>query len=289
MTIVRFMTFRFASQNGRAQLVVGSDNRLVDLAEASQGRFTSEPIDAFRRWNEVREFAATVPDDAGRPCDVNLLDAPSPWPTQVFGIGLNYRSHAEESGLPIPSVPLTFTKYSSSIAHGNADIPVVGSMVDWEVELVVVVADGGRDISVEDAWNHIAGIAVGQDISDRALQFASQPPQFSLGKSRRNYSPFGPWLIDAASVPNRDALEMSCILNGETVQETNTNDLIFGVADIVSYLSSIVQLLPGDVIFTGTPGGVGVSRKPQVFLKPGDVLVSTIGGIGTTTNTCVGP
>ena len=281
------MTFRFASKNGRAHLVVGPDNRLVDLAEASQGKFTSEPIDAFRHWNEVREFASTVAPDAGATCDVNELDAPSPWPTQVFGIGLNYRSHAEESGLPIPNAPLTFTKFSSSVAHGNADIPVAGTMVDWEVELVVVISDGGRNISRDDAWNHVAGIAVGQDISDRALQFASQPPQFSLGKSRQNYSPFGPWLIDARSVANRDELHMTCTLNGETVQDTNTNDLIFNVSDIVSYLSEIVQLLPGDVIFTGTPGGVGVSRKPQIFLKPGDVLVSTIDGIGTTTNRCV--
>ena len=281
------MTFRFASKNGRAHLVVGPDNRLVDLAEASGGTFSSEPIDAFRRWNEVRAFAATVSPDAGTPADVDSLDAPSPWPTQVFGIGLNYRSHAEESGLPIPTAPLTFTKYSSSIAHGNADIPVVGGAIDWEVELVVVISDGGRDIAASDAWNHVAGIAVGQDISDRALQFASQPPQFSLGKSRKNYSPFGPWLIDAAAVADRDALHMTCTLNGETMQDTVTNDLIFGVSDIVSYLSGIVQLLPGDVIFTGTPGGVGVSRKPQVFLKPGDVLVSTIDGIGTTTNRCI--
>lgn len=282
------MTFRFACKNGRAQLVTGPDNRLVDLAEASNGAFTSEPIDAFRRWNEVREFAAGL-GDAGTPCNVDELDAPSPWPTQVFGIGLNYRTHAEESGMEIPSTPLTFTKFTSSIAHGNADVPVFGSMVDWEVELVVVVSTGGRDIAKADAWDHIAGVAVGQDISDRALQFASKPPQFNLGKSRKNYSPVGPWLVDARGLADRDALHMTCTLNGETVQDTSTDDLIFGVSDIVSYLSGIVQLLPGDVIFTGTPGGVGVSRKPQVFLKPGDVLVSTIDGVGTTTNRCVRP
>lgn len=282
-----FMTLRFASRNGRAHLVVGPENRLVDLETASNGNFSSEPIDAFRRWKELRAFAATIPDDSGDICDVNNLDAPSPWPTQVFGIGLNYRSHAEESGLPIPTSPLTFTKYSSSVAHGNVDIPLVGSSIDWEVELVVVIADGGRNIPHDTAWDHVAGIAVGQDISDRALQFASQPPQFSLGKSRKNYSPFGPWLVDAADVPNRDALHMTCTLNGETVQDTSTDDLIFSVSDIIAYLSGIVQLLPGDVIFTGTPGGVGVSRKPAVFLTSGDVLVSTIDGIGTTTNRCI--
>jgi 2-keto-4-pentenoate hydratase/2-oxohepta-3-ene-1,7-dioic acid hydratase in catechol pathway len=223
----------------------------------------------------------------GEPCNVNELDAPSPWPLQVFGIGLNYRSHAEESGMDIPKAPMTFTKFTSSISGPNADIPVVGATVDWEVELVAVIGTGGRDIKKSDAWAHVAGICVGQDISDRALQFVSQPAQFNLGKSRKGYSPFGPWLIDAVDVPNRDALHMTCTLNGEEIQNTITDDLIFDVGDIIEYLSSIVELLPGDVIFTGTPGGVGVSRKPPVFLKAGDVLVSTIDGIGTTTNHCI--
>ena len=280
------MTFRFASKNGRAQLVVGPDNTLVDLAEASGGKFTSEPIDAFRRWDEVRDFAATV-TSSGSPANPDELDAPSPWPLQVFGIGLNYRSHAEESGMEIPKAPLTFTKFSSSVAGPNADVPVVGGAIDWEVELVVVVGKGGRDIKKADAWDHIAGVCVGQDISDRRLQFATVPPHFNLGKSRRNYSPFGPWLVDARDVANRDALHMTCTVNGELVQDAVTDDLIFDVPELVEYLSSIVQLLPGDVIYTGTPGGVGASRKPPVFLKAGDVIVSTIDGIGTTTNTCV--
>ena len=279
------MTFRFACKNGRAQ-VVAADGTLVDLAEASAGRFSAEPIDAFRRWNEVRDFAAGV-SGGGAALVQSELDAPSPWPLQVFGIGLNYRSHAEESGMPIPTKPLTFTKFSSSIAGPNAEIPIPSPTVDWEAELVVVVAEGGRDIPREKAWDAIAGIAVGQDISDRALQMATQPPQFNLGKSRKNFSPFGPWLVDARDVANRDAMQMRCTLNGEEVQETVTDDLIFSVPDIVAYLSGIVQLLPGDVIFTGTPAGVGGSRKPPVFLKPGDVLETTIEGIGTTVNHCV--
>ena len=280
------MTFRFACKNGRSHLVVGEADALVDLAEASGGRFSPEPIEAFRRWNEVREFAAGI-TSGGQPCDQSTLDAPSPWPLQVFGIGLNYRTHAEESGMPIPGQPLTFTKFSSSIAGPNADVPIVGGLVDWEVELVVVIAEGGRDISTADAWNRVAGIAVGQDISDRALQMASTPPQFSLGKSRRNYSPFGPWLVDARDVANRDSLTMSCTVNDTKVQDTRTDDLIFSVSEIVSYLSGIVQLLPGDVIFTGTPGGVGASMKPPVFLKPGDVITSTLEGVGTIVNRCI--
>lgn len=280
------MAFRFASKNGRSHLVVGDDNRLIDLAEASGGTFSPDPIDAFRRWDEVRDFAATV-TSGGASCAQGELDAPSPWPLQVFGIGLNYRSHAEESGLPIPTQPLTFTKFSSSIAGPDADIPIPSPTVDWEAELVVVVGAGGRDIPREKAWDAIAGIAVGQDISDRALQLATQPPQFNLGKSRRNFSPFGPWLVDARDVANRDAMHLRCTLNGEQVQATVTDDLIFSVPDIVTYLSGIVQLLPGDVIFTGTPAGVGGSRKPPVFLKPGDVLETTLEGIGTTINRCV--
>jgi len=280
------MALRFASKNGRAHLVVGDDNRLVDLAEVSGGRFSPDPIDAFRRWNEVRDFAATV-TTGGAPCAQADLDAPSPWPLQVFGIGLNYRSHAEESDMAIPTQPLTFTKFSSSIAGPDADIPIPTPTCDWEAELVVVIAGGGRDIPKEKAWDAVAGIAVGQDISDRALQFATQPPQFNLGKSRRNFSPFGPWLVDARDVANRDAMPLSCTLNGEQVQSTVTDDLIFSVGDIVAYLSGIVQLLPGDVIFTGTPAGVGGSRNPPVFLKPGDVLETTLEGIGTTVNRCI--
>jgi 2-keto-4-pentenoate hydratase/2-oxohepta-3-ene-1,7-dioic acid hydratase in catechol pathway len=128
---------------------------------------------------------------------------------------------------------------------------------------------------------------VGQDFSDRALQYASQPPQFSLGKSRRNFSPFGPWLVDARDVENRDALSMSCSINGEEVQQTLTSDLIFSVPEIITYLSGICQLLPGDVIFTGTPAGVGVSRDPKRFLSPGDVVVSTLEHVGSTVNRCV--
>ena len=280
------MSFKFACKNGRSQLVVGPNNNVVDLERASGGRFSSDPIDAFRRWNEVRDFAATC-TDAGEACTVDDLNAPSPWPLQVFGIGLNYRKHAEETGAEIPKSPLTFTKFSSSIGDPNADVPIVGGAVDWEVELVVVIAGGGRDISEADAWNHVAGVCIGQDISDRALQMATKPPQFNLGKSRQNYSPFGPWLVDAKDLANRDRLEVVCTLNGNEVQREFTDDLIFSVPQIISYLSGIVQLLPGDVIYTGTPGGVGAARKPPVFLKPGDVLESHLTGLSHTVNRCV--
>lgn len=280
------MTLKLACKDGRAQLVVGPDNNIVDLERASGGKFTSEPIDAFRRWAEVREFAAAC-TDAGVPCSADELNAPSPWPSQVFGIGLNYRKHAEESGAPIPTSPLTFTKFPSSVGNPNADVPIVGGAVDWEVELVVVISTGGRDIAEPDAWDHVAGVCIGQDISDRKLQMATQPPQFNLGKSRQNYSPFGPWVVDAKDMAGRDSLEISCTVNGTEMQRERTDDLIFNVPQQIAYLSSIVQLLPGDVIFTGTPGGVGMARKPAVFLKSGDVIESVLTGHSRIVNRCV--
>ena len=280
------MTLKFACKDGRAQLVVGPQNNIVDLERASGGKFTSEPIDAFRRWAEVREFAAKC-TDPGVACSTDDLNAPSPWPSQVFGIGLNYRKHAEESGAQIPTSPLTFTKFPSSVGNPNADVPIVGGAVDWEVELVVVISTGGRDIPEDKAWDHIAGVCIGQDISDRKLQMATMPPQFNLGKSRKNYSPFGPWLTDAKDLADRDALEISCTVNGTEMQREKTDDLIFSVPQQIAYLSSIVQLLPGDVIFTGTPGGVGMARKPAVFLKAGDVIESTLTGLAHTVNRCV--
>lgn len=281
------MTLRFANIRDRSALISADGTHSADLASVSAGRFDPNPMAAFERWGELREFAATLSDDAfSTPLDPLALGAPAPRPLQVFGIGLNYRTHAEESGMPIPASPLTFTKYTSSIAGPNDDITLGGTSVDWEVELVAVIGSGGRDIPEARAWDAVAGLAVGQDISDRALQFATQPPQFSLGKSRRGFSPFGPWLVDARDLADRDRLHMSMTLNGETVQDTLTDDLIFSVPAIISYLSSIVELLPGDVIYTGTPGGVGMSHKPPKFLHPGDVITSTIDGIGSTTNHC---
>ena len=279
---------KFAVHAGRAKVVSPDSTSMLDLERASGGRLPSDPNSCFARWSEVVALANTT-TNFDEPCVATELDAPSPHARQVFGIGLNYRHHAEESNMPIPTAPLTFPKFPSSINSPFGDVVIDVPAGDFEAELVVVVGSGGRNIEASRAWDAIAGICVGQDISDRALQFASQPPQFGLGKSRLGYSPFGPWLTSPDAVPNRDALQLSCLLNGEEMQSTNTNDLIFSVTDLVTYLSSIVELLPGDVIFTGTPGGIGATRKPPRFLAPGDVLTTSLAGVATITNTCVGP
>jgi 2-keto-4-pentenoate hydratase/2-oxohepta-3-ene-1,7-dioic acid hydratase in catechol pathway len=280
------MQLRFGVVGGRAVLVHPDGSRVSDLETVSNGTFSSNPMDSFSRWSELRSFAASC-SDAGKTVTPEQFDAPSPTARQVIGIGLNYREHAKETGAPIPDSPLTFTKFSSSINRPHGDIAVNVPTCDWEVELVVVVGKGGRDISRDSAWDSVAGLCVGQDISDRLLQRATQPPQFNLGKSRAGYTPFGPWLVDAHIVAGRDDLEIACSVNGVEKQRSRTSDLIFNVPDLVAYLSTIIELLPGDVIFTGTPSGVGGARKPPEFLKPGDVIVSTIEGVGTITNRCV--
>jgi len=282
---------QFANVRGRASLVVtsaadGSGNA-VDVERASNGEFSSDPMACFGKWNALRDLAARAGDAGAAAFTPADLAAPSPRPAQIFGIGLNYREHAHETGAPIPETPLTFTKFPSSVNSPHGDIVIDVPTADWEVELVAVIGNGGRNIPLEHAWDAVAGICVGQDVSDRLLQRATQPPQFSLGKSRRGYAPFGPWLVDARSVADRDSLTMHCSLDGEEVQRTSTDDMIFTVPQLVAYLSTIVDLLPGDVIYTGTPSGVGGARKPPRFLAPGNTVVSTIDGIGSITNRCV--
>lgn len=280
------MQLQFGVIGGRSVLVHPDGSRVTDLERASGGALPSEPNAAFAKWSQVRDFANTC-NDPGTSVAAKQFDAPSPHARQIFGIGLNYRAHAVETGAPLPDSPLTFTKFASSINAPNGDIPVNVPTCDWEVELVAVVATGGRDIAKEHGWDAVAGVCIGQDISDRLLQRATQPPQFSLGKSRRGYSPFGPWLLDARTLPGRDRLTVSCTVNGEEKQRSSTDDLIFDVPTLVSYLSSIVELLPGDVIFTGTPSGVGGARKPPQFLASGDVITSTLEGSFSITNRCV--
>jgi 2-keto-4-pentenoate hydratase/2-oxohepta-3-ene-1,7-dioic acid hydratase in catechol pathway len=203
----------------------------------------------------------------------------------VFAIGLNYRSHATESGMAVPTVPATFTKFPASLAGPFDEIELGGDTVDWEVELVAVIGRRADRVAERDGWDHVAGLTVGQDISDRTLQFAAGA-QFSLGKSRRGFGPMGPWVVSLDEFDDHDDLALGCSVDGETMQDSRTVDLVFGVPRLVAELSGVVPLLPGDVIFTGTPGGVGFTRDPARFLRPGQVLETWIEGIGTIRNRC---
>ena len=187
--------------------------------------------------------------------------------------------------MAVPSVPATFTKFPASLGGPYDDIEIVGGTTDWEVELVAVVGQRADRVAEADGWRHIAGLTVGQDISDRQLQFAAGS-QFSLGKSRRGYGPLGPCVVTVDELAAPDDLGLGCSIDGETVQDARTSDLIFNVPRLVAELSAVVPLLPGDIIFTGTPAGVGAARKPPRFLQRGQLLESWIEGIGTIRNRC---
>jgi 2-keto-4-pentenoate hydratase/2-oxohepta-3-ene-1,7-dioic acid hydratase in catechol pathway len=209
------------------------------------------------------------------------------YPIQVFGIGLNYRDHAAESGVVAPDSPAVFTKFPTCLAGPTATIELPSTSVDWEVELVVVIGRRADRVSEADAWSHVAGLTVGQDISERAVQMAGPVPQFSLGKSFTGFGPIGPWLVTPDEVDDPNDLALSCSVDGRTLQQARTSDMIFSVPALIAQLSAVLSLLPGDVIFTGTPPGVGMARTPKEFLRPGMTLHSHIEGIGELHNPVV--
>jgi 2-keto-4-pentenoate hydratase/2-oxohepta-3-ene-1,7-dioic acid hydratase in catechol pathway len=274
---------KLANTKGRAVLVLGDE--IADVAKASDGHFGPDPMSVFDDWPAFADFAAKVTVGTAPLVEADLRCA-VPTPRQVFAIGLNYRSHAEESGMAVPSVPATFTKFPASLSGPFDDIEIVNGTIDWEVELVAVIGRRADRVSEAEAWAYVAGLSVGQDISDRDLQFAAGA-QFSLGKSRRGYGPIGPWIVTIDEVPNPDDLALGCSVDGETMQDARTSDLIFGVPQLIAELSAVLPLLPGDVLFTGTPAGVGVTRQPARFLQKGEVLETWIEGIGTMRNRCI--
>jgi 2-keto-4-pentenoate hydratase/2-oxohepta-3-ene-1,7-dioic acid hydratase in catechol pathway len=242
-------------------------------------------MDAWRRLDELHGAAGAITHASP---DGNLSDAdvrpPIPSPRSVFAVGLNYRSHADESNMKVPDSPLIFTKFPSCLAGPTEPVILGGAIDDYEAELVVVIGRGGRNIRREAAWGHVGGLTAGQDISDRALQFAAEPPHFDLGKSRDTYGPIGPMVVSTDSFADPDDLRITCDVNGERRQEDRTSNLIFDIPALVSYLSGILTLSCGDLIFTGTPEGVGAASLR--FLVDGDVITTTIEGIGTMTNPC---
>jgi 2-keto-4-pentenoate hydratase/2-oxohepta-3-ene-1,7-dioic acid hydratase in catechol pathway len=271
---------RIANLSGRLVLIVGG--RAVDVERASAGRFGPDPQVVYDRWAEFRAWAAHAGLPAGTGFDPDELGAPAPAPRQLLAAGLNYRDHVGESGFEIPEgLPPVFTKFVSSVAGPVTTVRLPpGGHTDWEVELVVVIGARADQVSESDAWDHVAGVTVGQDLSERIGQLAGPAPQFSLGKSLPGFTPMGPWLVTPDEFANPDDLALRATLNGEQVQKARTSELIFPVPVLISRLSARLPLLPGDVIFTGTPAGVGMGRSPQRWLADGDELVSTIEGIG---------
>lgn len=272
---------KLANVAGRSTLLV--DGGGIDVANASKGRFDSDIQSIYDDWTAFASFASALGVTGAAQIEESKLGSPVPRPRQVFAIGLNYRAHAEESGMALPKMPATFTKFPASLAGPFDNVTLSGDTVDWEVELVVVIGRRADRVAEADAWSHIAGLTIGQDISDRTVQFAAGS-QFSLGKSYRGYGPIGPWLVSVDEFENPNDLALGCSINGQVMQDARTSDLIFTVPKLIAELSAVLALLPGDIIFTGTPAGVGASAKPPRFLQAGEVLESWIEGIGTIRN-----
>ncbi len=280
------VSLRFANLRGRAVLL--STSGATDVARASGDRFSSDPMEVLRDWDDFAEWAGEITEaTASIPYVERDLRPPVPRPSKVFGIGMNYRDHAAEAKLEIPQSPVVFTKFPNCISGPYADVELFSDRVDWEVELVVVIGRRGRRIAEQDALAHVAGYTVGQDVSDRRMQFADKPPQFSLGKSLDGYGPIGPALVSLDAFADPNDLALTCDVAGERMQTGRTGDMIFGVPALVAYLSKWCTLEPGDLIFTGTPAGVGSTRDPRRYLAAGEEIVSTIEGIGTMRNRCV--
>jgi len=278
------MGLRLANVGGRAVLVVG--DHFYDIHDLSGGELGPDPGDAIAAGVKLHELAAAVEqaEPTGELADV-VLGPPVAAPRHVFGVGLNYRSHAAETGSELPTVPMIFTKFPGCLTGPTGDIVLASETTDYEAELVVVIGSQAKDVAPEHAWDVVGGLTVGQDVSDRALQFATKPPQFSLGKSHDTYGPIGPFVVSPDLLPDRDDLHVRGEINDEVRQDASTADLIFPVPELVAYLSAVLTLYPGDLIFTGTPAGVG--RPQGKFLRSGDVVRTTIDGIGTLTNRCV--
>jgi 2-keto-4-pentenoate hydratase/2-oxohepta-3-ene-1,7-dioic acid hydratase in catechol pathway len=272
---------RIANVEGRLVLVTPEETA-VDVATASDGRFGPDPMSALEDWEAFTDWASTMPGPGGA-FDPGELGPPVPRPPQVFAIGVNYREHADEAGYPPGSLPVTFTKFPSSLTGPDAVVALPEGNVDWEVELVVAIGRGGHLIDRELAWNHIAGLTIGQDLSERVAQLEGTRPQFSLAKSHPGFSPTGPWLVSVDEFEDPGDLAISCSLDGEVMQDSRTSRMIYDIPELIARLSAVVSLLPGDLIFTGTPSGIGNARTPKRFLHAGQALVSTIEGIGQIT------
>ncbi len=270
---------RLANHAGRAVLV--AQDGIIDLERASGGRFGSDMSDAIAEWRQIQEWEQKANPLPAQPLDPELLQAPSPRPRQVFAIGLNYADHADEAGYELPQTPPTFTKFPTCITGPGTEVRLVGDRVDWEIEMVLVIGCRAFAASEHDAWSHVAGVTAGQDLSARDVQLEGPSPQFSLGKSFPGFGPTGPWLVTPDDLEDREDLELGCLLNGEPMQQARTSQMLFAVPELIARLSTVCPLLPGDLIFTGTPSGVGNRRSPQRFLRPGDVLNSQLEGVGS--------
>jgi 2-keto-4-pentenoate hydratase/2-oxohepta-3-ene-1,7-dioic acid hydratase in catechol pathway len=275
---------RILNLDSRLSLAV--DDGAVDVETATGGRFSADVMSVYERWEEFLNWARQYSGGPDRVITDAVVGPPVPRPTQVFAIGLNYRDHAAEAGLDLPDRPMVFTKFPASVTGPFGQIALPSDAVDFEAELVAVIGKRARNVAVADAWSHIAGLTAGQDLSEREVQLAGPPPQqYNMGKSFEGFAPIGPALVTPDELEDPDDVELGCQLSGVQMQKARTGEFIFPIPQLVAYLSGILPLLPGDLIFTGTPSGIGWTREPRRTLAPGDELVTHVAGIGAMRHT----
>jgi len=288
---VKLITFTTGTER-RLGAVRG--DQVIDLAAASKGKLPLSMV-AFLEQGEpamalARELLASTPAARGTETvplhDVTLL-APVLKPSKVIAIGLNYMDHCRESGTEPPSTPVIFTKFSTAIIGPGATIrwdPALTSKVDYEAELAVVFGKTTRRVSEDEALDYVAGYTNANDVSARELQRGDG--QWVRAKSLDTFCPLGPSLVTADEIPDPQVLDIRSVLNGQVMQESNTKEMIFSVSYLIAFASRAFTLLPGDVLITGTPHGVGAGRNPPVFLKDGDTISIEVEGLGRLTNRC---
>jgi len=284
---MKLVTYR--TSEGRITVGAVRNDHVINLVDASNGQLPADMRSLLERgratMNLAQEIAAST--SVGFPLkDIQLL-APLLNPSKVIAIGLNYMDHCREQGHEPPKTPKVFTKFTTAIVGPGATIrwdPKLTQQVDYEAELAVIIGQTARRVSAVDALEYVAGYTVCNDVSARDLQFSDG--QWVRGKSLDTFCPLGPWIVTQDEVPDPHDLPIRCSVNEEVLQDSNTNEMIFSIPTLIEFCSCAFTLLPGDIIITGTPHGVGVFRDPQIFLKNGDVVTVEIEGIGSLTNTC---
>ena len=266
-------------------VVVDGSTRAARVEAAELVLLPAPDVGALLRRPDWPTLASASTGGPRIPADGAHLGLLCPQPDKVVCVGLNYLSHIEEMGRPVPTYPTLFAKYSGALLapHAPIGVPPVSDQLDWEAELVVAIGRPARHVTPSRALEHVAGYTVGNDITVRDFQHRTR--EFLSGKTFEATTPIGPVLVTPDELPEGGlGLDIGCAVDGELRQTSNTSDLLFTPADLIAYISDIITLLPGDLIMTGTPGGVGAGRDPRVWLRPGQVLTTQIDGIGVLHN-----
>jgi 2-keto-4-pentenoate hydratase/2-oxohepta-3-ene-1,7-dioic acid hydratase in catechol pathway len=282
---MKFVTFQGA--NARAEAGVLTGERVVSLASAGFTDMLAVLESGERGRAAIIDFVANAPADSISPLSSVRLLAPVPRPTKLICVGLNYRDHATETHAELPKVPTIFAKFPNVVIGPGQPIvlPKNSRKPDYEAEFMFVIGTGGRHIAAGDWQRHVFGYTIFNDVSARDFQLATT--QWTMGKTFDTFAPMGPTLVSADEIEDPHALDIRLSIGGETLQQSNTRELIFKIPDLVAFLSSVFTLEPGDVVATGTPSGVGFARKPPRYLQPGEEVVVSIEGLGELRNPTV--